>query len=120
MTHPRQFVRDVYEQLSADQQAALALVYAAAIDGSLEPAVINIVVRVPACASIPGCAGQACYINSGSAVRRRRDTLRRPGREICAAAGSPLADPPAGGMGYFVQFRRPPGGIPGPSGSLLS
>jgi hypothetical protein len=36
MTHPRQFLRDVYEQLSADQQAALALVYAAAIDDSLE------------------------------------------------------------------------------------
>jgi hypothetical protein len=36
MTHPRQFLRDIYDQLGADQQAALALVYAAAVDGSLE------------------------------------------------------------------------------------
>lgn len=35
MTHPAQFLRDVYEQLGPDQQAALALVYAAAPDGSL-------------------------------------------------------------------------------------
>ena len=35
MTHPRQFLRDVYEQLNADQQAALALVYAAAADSGL-------------------------------------------------------------------------------------
>jgi hypothetical protein len=35
MTHPRQFLRDVYGQLGADQQAALGLVYAAAPDGSL-------------------------------------------------------------------------------------
>lgn len=35
MTHPRQFLRDVYGELSPDQQAALALVYAAAPDGSL-------------------------------------------------------------------------------------
>jgi Novel STAND NTPase 3 len=37
MTHPRQFLRDIYDQSGADQQAALALVYAAAVDGSLEP-----------------------------------------------------------------------------------
>ncbi len=36
MTGPRQFLRDVYAQLGADEQAALALVYAAANEGSLE------------------------------------------------------------------------------------
>jgi hypothetical protein len=35
MTRPRQFLGEVYEQLSPDQQAALALVYAA-VGGSLE------------------------------------------------------------------------------------
>ena len=35
MTHPRQFLRDVYEQLNPDQHAALALVYAAAPDSGL-------------------------------------------------------------------------------------
>ena len=35
MTHPREFLRDVYERFSADQQAALALVYASGADASL-------------------------------------------------------------------------------------
>ena len=42
MTHPEQFLRDVYEQFGADQQAALALVYAAAPEGSLgSPLTLN-------------------------------------------------------------------------------
>ena len=36
MTHPREFLRDVYERFTADQQAALALVYASGADGSLQ------------------------------------------------------------------------------------
>jgi hypothetical protein len=36
MMRPRQFLGDVYQQLSPDQQAALALVYTSAADGSLE------------------------------------------------------------------------------------
>jgi hypothetical protein len=36
MTHPREFLSDVYEQFSADQQAALALVYGSGANGCLE------------------------------------------------------------------------------------
>jgi hypothetical protein len=42
MTHPTQFLRDVYRELGPDQQAALALVYVAAPDGSLaSPLTLN-------------------------------------------------------------------------------
>ena len=82
MTHPRQFLRDIYDQLGADQQAALALVYAAAVDGSLEaplqltPAQRDIIDRSGG--SIAG-TGRALDALTGSFLQVTGPPLGKPG-----------------------------------------
>ena len=82
MTHPRQFLRDIYDQLGADQQAALALVYAAAVDGSLEaplqltPEQRDIIDR--AGGSIAG-TGRALDALTGSFLQVTGPPLGKPG-----------------------------------------
>ena len=82
MTHPRQFLRDIYDQLGANQQAALALVYAAAVDGSLEaplqltPAQRDIIDR--AGGSIAG-TGRALDALTGSFLQVTGPPLGKPG-----------------------------------------
>ena len=82
MTHPRQFLRDVYEQLSADQQAALALVYAAAIEGSLEnPLTLNEAQRdiIDRAGSTPAGAVRALDSLTGSFLQVTAPPFARPG-----------------------------------------
>jgi hypothetical protein len=83
MTRPRQFLKDVYEQLSADQQAALALVYAAAAtDGSLEnPLTLNeaqrdIITRV---GGTPAGVIRALDVLTGDFLQVTGPPLARPG-----------------------------------------
>jgi hypothetical protein len=82
MTHPRQFLRDVYEQLGAGQQAALALVYAAAIDGSLEsPLALTGAQReiIERAGSTPAGAARALQALTGSFLQVTGPPLGRPG-----------------------------------------
>lgn len=82
MTHPRQFLRDVYEQLSADQQAALALVYAAATDGSLEnPLTLNEAQRdiIDRAGSTPAGAVRALDALTGSFLQVTGPPLAKSG-----------------------------------------
>ncbi len=82
MTHPRQFLKDVYEQLSADQQAALALVYAAATDGSLEnPLTLNEAQRdiIDRAGSTPAGVIRALDALTGDFLQATGPPLARPG-----------------------------------------
>jgi hypothetical protein len=82
MTHPRQFLRDVYEQLGADQQAALALVYAAAVDGSLEnPLSLTEAQRdiIDRAGSTPAGAVRSLHSLTGSFLQVTGPPLGRPG-----------------------------------------
>ncbi len=82
MTHPRQFLKDVYEQLSTDQQAALALVYAAAADGSLEnPLTLNEAQRdiIDRAGSTPAGAARALDALTGSFLQVTGPPLAKPG-----------------------------------------
>ena len=82
MAHPHQFLRDVYDQLSADQQAALALVYAAAIDGSLEnPLSLTEAQRdiIDRAGSTPAGAAKALQILNGSFLQVTGPPLGKPG-----------------------------------------
>ena len=82
MTYPRQFLRDVYEQLGADQQAALALVYAAAVGGSLEnPLTLNEAQRdiIDRAGSSPAGAVRALESLTGSFLQVTGPPLAKPG-----------------------------------------
>ncbi len=82
MTHPRQFLRDVYGELGPDEQAALALVYAAAPDGSLtnplslDEAQLDIITR--ACATPAGVARSLDAL-TGSFLQVTAPPLGQPG-----------------------------------------
>jgi hypothetical protein len=82
MTHPRQFLRDVYDQLGVDQQAALSLVYAVAAGGSLEAplsltdAQRDIIVRA---GSTPAGAAMALRTLTGSFLQVTGPPLGEPG-----------------------------------------
>jgi conflict system STAND superfamily ATPase len=82
MTHPRQFLRDVYEQLGTDQQAALALVYAAAVDGSLSnPLVLSDAQRdiIDRAGGTPAGVTRALDTLTGSFLQVTGPPLGRPG-----------------------------------------
>jgi hypothetical protein len=82
MAHPRQFLRDVYDQLSIDQQAALALVYAAAVDGSLEtPVSLTDAQRdiIDRAGSSPARAVMALQTLTGSFLQVTGPPLGKPG-----------------------------------------
>jgi hypothetical protein len=82
MTHPRQFLKDVYEQLDADQQAALALVYAAAVDGSLEnPVALTVAQRdiIDRAGSTPAGVTRALDALTGSFLQATGPPLAKPG-----------------------------------------
>jgi len=82
MTHPREFLKDIYEQLDADQQAALALVYAAAVDGSLEsPLTLDEAQRdiISRTGSTPAGATRALDALTGSFLQITGPPLGRPG-----------------------------------------
>lgn len=82
MTHPTQFLRDVYEELGPDQQAALALVYAAALDSSLaSPLTLNeaqrdIIARVGA---TPAGVARSLEALTGSFLQVTIPPLGQPG-----------------------------------------
>jgi hypothetical protein len=82
MTRPRQFLKDIYEQLGAEQQAALALVYAASVEGglknplSLTDAQRDIIERVGA---TPAGAARALDTLTGSFLQVTGPPLNKPG-----------------------------------------
>ena len=82
MTHPRQFLRDVYGELGPDQQAALALVYAAAPDGSLasplslDEAQLDIITRAGA---TPAGVARSLDALTGSFLQVTAPPLGQPG-----------------------------------------
>jgi hypothetical protein len=82
MTHPRQFLRDVYGQLGPDQQAALTLVYAAP-DGtltsppSLDEAQRDIIARAGA---TPAGGARGLEALTGGFLRVTAPPLGQPGR----------------------------------------
>jgi len=82
MTHPKQFLRDVYGELGPDQQAALALVYAAAPDGSLaspltlDEAQRDIIVRAGA---TPAGVARGLEALTGSFLQVTAPPLGQPG-----------------------------------------
>jgi hypothetical protein len=82
MTRPRPFLRDIYAQLSSDQHAALALVFAATLDGSLEnPPSLTAAQRdiIERAGSTPGAAIKALQALSGSFLQVTGPPLARPG-----------------------------------------
>jgi hypothetical protein len=82
MTHPRQFLRDVYEQLGPDQQAALALVYAAAPDGSLaSPLVLGEAQRdiIARAGATPAGVARGLEALTGSFLQVTAPPLGQPG-----------------------------------------
>jgi hypothetical protein len=81
MTHPRQFLMDVYDQLGSGQQAALALVYAAP-DGNLEsPLAFTEAQRdtLERAGSTPADSARALQALTGSFVQEAGPPLARPG-----------------------------------------
>lgn len=87
MTHPRPFLRNVYDELSADQHAALALVYAAAA-GSLEnppiltePQLLTESQRdiIERAGSTPRAATKALQALTGSFLQVTGPPLAKPG-----------------------------------------
>lgn len=82
MTHPREFLRDVYEQFSADQQAALALVYASGTNGSLENPLSLTEVQcdiINRAGSTPAGVVQALEALTGSFLRVTGPPIAEPG-----------------------------------------
>jgi hypothetical protein len=82
MTHPRPFLRDVYDQLGVHQQAALALVYAAAIGGSLEnPLSLTEAQRdiIDRAGSTPALVVKALQALTGSFFQVTSPPLDKPG-----------------------------------------
>jgi hypothetical protein len=82
MTHPTQFLREVYEGLGPDQQAALALVYAAASGGSLaspltlDEAQLDIITRAGA---TPAGVAPGLEALTGSFLQATAPPLGQPG-----------------------------------------
>lgn len=82
MTSPRQFLRDVYDQLGANEQAALALVYAAANKGSLEsPLALNDSQRelITRAGGTPAGTAKALQSLSGTFLRATSGSFTKPG-----------------------------------------
>lgn len=82
MTHPREFLRDVYGQFSADQQAALALVYASGTNGSLENLLTLTEVQrdiIDRTGSTPAGVVRALEALTGSFLRVTGPPLATPG-----------------------------------------
>ncbi|MCW2930390.1 MAG: hypothetical protein JWM19_1352 [Actinomycetia bacterium] len=82
ITRPRQFLHEVYEQLGPHQQAALALAYAAAPDGSLaSPLALDDAQRdiIDRAGSTPGEATRALKALTGSFLQVTRPPLGQPG-----------------------------------------
>jgi hypothetical protein len=82
LTRPRQFLHEVYEQLGPHQQAALALAYAAAPDGSLaSPLALDAAQRdiIDRAGSTPGEATRALKALTGSFLQVTGPPLGQPG-----------------------------------------
>jgi hypothetical protein len=82
MMRPRQFLRDVYDQLGSNEQAALALVYAAANESSLEnPLALDGVQceLITQAGSTPAGTAKALQSLTGTFLRETSGPSEKPG-----------------------------------------